>query len=71
MITFRELLIGRKEQDTFLKFLMIMLSGRDLSEIVMDASKFLSLLDKVGNDDIKRILEQATPTGVMIRLNLW
>jgi len=44
------------------------LSGRDLSEIVMDASKFIRLLDKVGNDDIKRILEQATLTGVINKI---
>jgi DNA gyrase subunit B len=56
-------------QDTFLKISDDnVLSGRDLSEIVMDASKFITLLDKVGNDDIKRILEQATLTGVINKI---
>ena len=41
------------------------LSGRDLSETVMDASNCIRLLDKAGDHHIKLILEQATLTGVI------
>ena len=56
-------------QDTFLKITDdYVLSGRDLSEVVMDASKCIKLLEKAGDDNIKRILEQATLTGVINKI---
>ncbi len=56
-------------QDTFLKINDdYVLSGRDLSEIVMDASNCIKLLEKASNDHIKRILEQATLTGVVDKM---
>ena len=56
-------------QDTFLKITDdYVLSGRDLSEVVMDASKCIKLLEKAGDDNIKRILEQATLTGIINKI---
>ena len=56
-------------QDTFLKITDdYVLSGRDLSETVMDASNCIRLLDKAGDHHIKLILEQATLTGVIHKI---
>ncbi len=56
-------------QDTFLKITDdYVLSGRDLAEVVVDANKCIKLLEKAGDDNIKRILEQATLTGVINKI---
>ena len=56
-------------QDTVLKITDdYVLSGRDLSETVMDASNCIRLLDKAGDHQIKLILEQATLTGVIHKI---
>ena len=53
-------------QDTLLKITDdYVLSGRDLSETLMDARNCIRLLDKAGDHHIKLILEQATLTGVI------
>ena len=44
-----------------------MLTGRDLSEMVIEASKCIKLLKKAG-DNRKQILEQATLTGVIDKI---
>jgi DNA gyrase subunit B len=44
------------------------LTGRDLSEIVIEASKCIKLLEKAGDNHIKKILEQATVTGVIDKI---
>jgi DNA gyrase subunit B len=55
--------------DTFLKITDdYVLTGRDLSEMVIEASKCIKLLKKAGDNHIKQILEQATLTGVIDRI---
>jgi len=56
-------------QDNFLKISdNYVLSGRDLSETVMNASNCIRLLDKAGDHNIKFILEQATLTGIIHKI---